>query len=1272
MKFNLITIQDFLRQNKLTDYYIIDKDSKLSLFKNSLHLYKQTIIHKNQDSNSETNQIPVFNKLLTSIYNYHFEIDLDKIDISIWDNLKLKVIIEAKRESNKGEMIKDNDINKKALHEALLYYYEQRQKNVFSVNHIIITDYTTIYLFNAKEFEDLINNKTILDLLSGYKNKELLLIQRTKELYEELARILKNIDINLEACKIELFDNNLDIENTYRILDRYNLLQTPFENKEHNILDPKFYNELLYIMGLQEVEEKVDGKNLPIIKPLLQSGTSNNSNLMTMVIKLIERARASNKIDNKLWSKLGDDDHERYFNMALELVLTWINRILFLKLLEAQLISYHKESKDITLYQFLKFDKDILSNWDDIDRLFFEILAKPLETREYKHIPYLNSALFEETDYEKYISVSLLNDRDKLDISKESILTEKTAKPVLEYLLEFLDSYNFGRGDDGISESKRLINASVLGLIFEQLNGYKDGAIYTPSFITMSMSRDSLIQTVIQKFNDTYQWTCKSLIEVSNHIIQHKINLIEANKVFDSIRIVDPAVGSGHFLVSVLNELLYIKHHGLGILSDKDGRLIRCDMDIIADELLIKCNDDTDFVYHVNKDNKPLDSEMQRIQETLFHQKETLIENCLFGVDINPKSAYICQLRLWIELLKNTYYIQIDDKIENLKTLPNIDINIKTGNSLVSKFDLRHDFSTMMGKPAVKEYRKLVSEYKNTHDKIDKLEIKQKIAKIKIKFRKSFEINDVDYKILISKYSKAKQYYESIEFSLVEVDQKKIDKAFNEMNKAETALENSDSTYTNSMEWLYEFPEVLDDDGKFVGFDLVIGNPPYFKYNKKHHSHISQINYFRNNSLYSVACIGEINAYEVFLMLSYQLCKKDGFICEIFQNSFLADRSSKGVRKFYLENTNIIHINSFPERDSPKKRVFEKVKMSVMTLLSQKKAETTIFPMAIYSDRMVTAPKQIIIDTNIIKTIDSDSMEIPNLNEKELLIFAKCYTNNSHFNSYVDIMVGELDITLCKKYFTDDKTKTPFLVGANVQKYYITDTPSQRTVPLYFDKETYLSEKPTRKSHIESERLVCQGISGINDKYRLIFSIAPKNIGLGNSLNYMILKENSTIDLYFILGLMNSWLLNWLFKARSTNANVNNYEVERLPIPTTTPEQQQKISVLVSYLLFLHDKNNPQLISHTSNKRIAVHIANILDMVVYELYFEEHMKEQKIDVIQYLTPSPLTDSMSNDEKSDIIREFYLWYQSSDNDIRQRILLIETRSPNIIYKINQGV
>ena len=142
------------------------------------------------------------------------------------------------------------------------------------------------------------------------------------------------------------------------------------------------------------------------------------------------------------------------------------------------------------------------------------------------------------------------------------------------------------------------------------------------------------------------------------------------------MKICDPAVGSGHFLVSALNEIIAVKSD-LGILADKDGKRLREYAVSVENDELIVTYDEHLFAYNYK------DPESQRVQETLFHEKETIIENCLFGVDINPKSVAICRLRLWIELLKNAYYRRGTDELE---TLPNIDINIKCGNSLVSRF----------------------------------------------------------------------------------------------------------------------------------------------------------------------------------------------------------------------------------------------------------------------------------------------------------------------------------------------------------------------------------------------------------------------------------------------------------------------------------------------------------------------------------------------------------------------------------------------------------
>src|SRR5690606_34908659 len=126
------------------------------------------------------------------------------------------------------------------------------------------------------------------------------------------------------------------------------------------------------------------------------------------------------------------------------------------------------------------------------------------------------------------------------------------------------------------------------------------------------------------------------------------VDLRRFNTIINSLRICDPAVGSGHFLVSALNELIVIKNQ-LGVLVDAKGVPLRCDIEIINDELYVIDEMGSLFEYY------PTDKESTRIQHTLFHEKQSLIENCLFGVDINPNSVKICRLRLWIELLKNAY-----------------------------------------------------------------------------------------------------------------------------------------------------------------------------------------------------------------------------------------------------------------------------------------------------------------------------------------------------------------------------------------------------------------------------------------------------------------------------------------------------------------------------------------------------------------------------------------------------------------------------------------
>ncbi len=608
------------------------------------------------------------------------------------------------------------------------------------------------------------------------------------------------------------------------------------------------------------------------------------------------------KLKNK--KQYGETSQEQLFNVALELVITWINRILFLKLLEAQLLNYHKGNKD---YAFLNSQK--IKSFDDLNALFFRVLAKKSHDRDAKiqtlfsTVPYLNSSLFELTELEdSCFTISQLAE-DTLPVLNQTILKDTNGKRVnapldiLVYLFDFLNAYDFSsEGTGDIEENnKTLISASVLGLIFEKINGYKDGSFFTPSFITMYMCKQTLRQAVLQKFNETKKWHCTSFDDLYNQITDKK----EANDIINSLKLCDPAVGSGHFLVSALNELILIKHD-LKVLIDKNGKTFRdYDISLVNDELIITDDDGGIFEY------KPKNTESQRLQETLFHEKQTLIENCLFGVDINPNSVKICRLRLWIELLKNAYYANKGTYIE-LETLPNIDINIKCGNSLISRFNLDTDLSKALKKQkiTITQYQEAVKSYRHAKSKDEKCHMVELIDKIKSGF--TTEISGLDTidlnnkKGALDRLQQQQSLFEETKeakkdrLAKLKKAQADYDKLFNKVEDLK-----SNQIYENAFEWRFEFPEILDDKGNFVGFDVVIGNPPYGmiiedKKQKKH---------FIDNFISSE---GKHEIYKYFIEFSFSILCNKGLMTFITPDTWLQLGYFNKLREYIFSKFNFI------------------------------------------------------------------------------------------------------------------------------------------------------------------------------------------------------------------------------------------------------------------------------------------------------------------------------------------------------------------------------
>jgi hypothetical protein len=796
--------------------------SDFEIFKAALVKYAQDVQQQKESKQSEPNIVAgaLMPFLQASPLSYkcrpHSHKGQSGIDLAILSGTDVAVIIEAKVVGSK-DMITAHDLNRKAFHEAIFYFMQERERGNDKLTHIVITDFYEWFVFDAQDFDRLFwRNAHLKKTFHAYHNPNLL-TKTTAEVYAaieaEIPKMLKAL-ITEVAIDCAYFNvaapnsiNDKELIAIYKLLGPDCLLKA-FNPNDANSLNREFYNELLYILGLEEVKD--GGK------------------------RLISSASTAGGFYAGIADKLDQQDKPHAFEDVIKLIIIWINRILFLKLLESQIVTWTGDKTS----RFLSSNK--ISSYDELENLFFDTLARRVPDRKNKsfdYIPYLNSSLFEMQAEEKAgIGISALSDSTQMDyyaktVVKNSAKNRKSGKiNTLAYLFEFMDAYDFANdsGDEVVAETKSLISASVLGLIFEKINGYKDGSFFTPSFVTMHMARQSIEKAVLQKFNEEYGWACTALMGdggLNNKIKDHEIKKKDSNALIDSLKICDPAVGSGHFLVSVLNEILYIKSM-LGLLVDEAGNRLGYDINIENDELIVTSDEGELFEY------KKGSKEKTRVQKNLFQEKQKIIENCLFGVDINPNSVNICRLRLWIELLKSAYY-QPDGTLE---TLPNIDINIKCGNSLISRFALDTNLKDALKKSkiSVNDYRTAVSNYRNTSDKAQKRQIEGLITEIKSKFRKDLQTNDPN----LEKFKKAQGALRMLEGQVTlfeESAEKKKEKRKGiadlkaDIAKYETAIEDikSNKIYKDAFEWRLEFPEVLGEVGNFIGFDVVIGNPPY-------------------------------------------------------------------------------------------------------------------------------------------------------------------------------------------------------------------------------------------------------------------------------------------------------------------------------------------------------------------------------------------------------------------------------------------------------------
>lgn len=936
--------------------------------------------------------------------------------------------------------------------------------------------------------------------------------------------------------------------------------------------------------------------------------------------------------------------------------------------------------------------------------------------------------MFDKTPLESKGHEIKLLDNKKLEIYKNSVLKKHEdyqkdePLPLLEYFFNFLRLYKFTTTPKDIKDNtdtseSRLINPSVLGLVFEKLNGYKEGSFYTPSFITSYMCKESITTIVRDKFNAIYQWDCENLKALRGEIDRNFSNekAKEYLNTLLTLRVCDPAVGSGHFLVSALNEMVWIAYE-LGLIAS----LYRYDLKLENDEIIIH-HAQTGEIFNYKKPDSENDPH-HHIQKEFFELKKDIIENCLFGVDINPNSCEITKLRLWIELLKYSYYIFEKGKNTNvLETLPNIDINIKCANSLISRFALKDKalLKTEKNKNlkySIAEYKELVKIYKDpqiletlTHpikdsDAVGKYakerlyqELKQnpnkdfkkalndRIEKIKKAFKLTLEPPQKELKFkkflkehleLYGKSILEEANYNGLELEALALEKQMANLFFDyrpypKLDKSDKVvglehfnryvltsykdLQDENERYANALEWRFEFPEVLNDDGDFSGFDCIIGNPPYIR--QEHIKDIKPLLEKQYQDFYNSTA----DIYTYFFALSYHLLKEKGFNAFITSNKYARAKYGAKLRELLLKKTTIA---SYMELNALK--VFESaaVDTSIMSFIKQPPLKESDFkyyeptpddkddlkntPYLLMKQNALSTESFIFANATLLDLRDKIESIGTTLKDWDIQINYGIKTGaNEAF--IIPTEKREEILNACKTQEERERTERlikPILRGKDIKRYsyewahlWVINThngytSAQKSKIPPIDIAKYPALKTHLDSHWDTIATRCdQGDTPYHlrncayledfEKEKIVYGeiVQEPRFYLDNGeceLGYFYAEATSFIltgeHLRYLLGMLHSKLITFAFKTFYAGGGLGEsgyrYKkafIERLPIPQITEKNQEladKIIALVDKILQSKEKD-PKANTQGLEKEI--------DALVYRLY---NLTDEEIKIIE--------------------------------------------------------
>ena len=652
------------------------------------------------------------------------------------------------------------------------------------------------------------------------------------------------------------------------------------------------------------------------------------------------------------------------------------------------------------------------------------------------------------------------------------------------------------------------------------------GSYYTPDYIVeymVAQALSPLVEAATARIKDR-------ALQTAAGIGPDKVARSLADEIL-ALRVVDPAMGSGHFLVEATEFL------GLALATD-----------------LYLTTDSPD-------------------EDDLIYWKRRIVEQCIYGTDKNRLAVELAKLSLWLATLAND------------KPLSFLDHHLKHGDSLAGAWiaDLGMAPPTMLtrkqraqqdaGQMNMFEYR-LSQRLPVVMGKIQEITSQESDSYETIQTKEAIDAAIRDLKapfqavanLWLSAYFGHKYTQADYDEALDAIERPNDLLALRIIQDAQSLA----SQY-EFFHWQLAFPEAYYDRqgqplGVRAGFDALVGNPPYDVLKRDSDKPIlSQfIEYARNSGEYKSVLSSMLNIFHLMITRSAKLLAQDRYLSQIVPLSLLSDISASGTRRLLIENHNIVDTQAFPQKDDENDRVFKDAKLSTIVFIAVSGASTTKFTCRVHpgKDILNTSPV-VTIDLADIQRFDPETLTIPlgDPEETKILQYLYMQPHITALRTVADVQVGEIDMTIDRGCVQPSPAQYELLKGAHLQRFFLRKKPKQG-VREWIDLDAFNQKyglSSVKALPSKSQRVAFQAITGTDDKRRLKATFTPSGFFLANSLNYLVVTKPE-VDPHFLLTLLNSQFYEWRFRLTSTNNNVNNYEILAMPyriIQFTTPDEQR-------------------------------------------------------------------------------------------------------------------